>query len=793
MFSNILGGAAGFPVADLGDEISQSLRFGSGRRLFNNDFSQNHGEDATISFWFKRGKLGTLQTLGCQDNGQHNLFARFNTSDQLVVLTHGGDGGFTTTRRFRDTSAWYHFVLTDEKCWINGEVIDTGTFMDGQESHSRFNIGLYGANLTQHFDGYMADFYFVDGTNMDATDFGRYNDDGIWVPETPTISSYGNNGFHLTFDSSQTNGIGHDSSGQDNHFTASGFDTSAVSSTNTSNDVGIPDTPTTLYPTYNFPACHSSQTLSDANLATSASSYTFAPATISIPANCGKKFYWEVTVTNVSGNPTIGMTDPTQRVGQQSAYNWVWAPTLEDIESPQGNISDLVDTGVSTVNTASGTTYMFAYDADTQNVWIGDNGNWYKRDGAAGVGNPGAGTNPFLTVSDNCIIDGNTYAPCTAGSSAGTTAYEMNFGQFDFQHTVPTGFVDLNSENLPEPEIIDGKKHFNILTWDGTDSSNTITGLDFQPDFVWVKKTTGSESHRLADVNRGSTVGIASDNGNAETDVAGSISSFNSDGITVTNAGQTNESGDSYVAWCWKAGGTPVENTNGSITSNVSANTDAGFSIVTYTGNGSNSTVGHGLTKTPEFVMYKRRDASQGWGVYTSELLANEYLQLDVNDAAFGSQNTIFNNTRPSASVLHIGTQGSTNTNNGTYVAYCWHSVEGYSKIGTYVGNGSADGSFVYLGFRPRWLLFKGNGSSCNWEIQDSTRCTTNPMLNVLYPNRTDSQTGNDTANAVDFLANGFKLRNNASNHNQNGREFIYIAFAENPFVGENVPPATAR
>ena len=808
MFSNILLGAAGFPVADLGTEISNSLRFAGGQKL-SRAFGQNHDLNCTISLWLKRGKLSSLQTVFVLDTGQNGIPIRFTSSNEFVSIRQ--DSGTQTTHEgnFRDTGAWYHICMTNHKCWVNGVEITSGTWISGSENQDDMTIGCYGDNNSQHFDGYIADFYYFDGSHLNQNCFGRYNEDGVWVPKTAvntngtalTAANYGDNGFHLDFaDSSDP---GNDVSGNNHDFTASGFDTSAVSSSNISNDVGIPDTPTTLYPTYNFPACHSSQTLSNANLATSASSYTFAPATISIPADCGKKFYWEVTVTNVSGNPTIGMTDPTQRVGQQSAYNWVWAPTLEDIESPQGNISNLVDTGVSTVNTASGTTYMFAYDADTQNVWIGDNGNWYKRDGAAGVGNPGAGTNPFLTTSDNCIIDGNTYAPCTAGSSAGTTAYEMNFGQFDFQHTMPTGFERLKSDALPEPTIKDGEKHFKAITYAGNGTDNrAITDLEFQPDFLWIKqRTDNGVDHYLTDAIMGADRFLRSNSVNPMNTTSDGVKSFDSNGFTLATGSMVNENNKNYVAWAWNAGGTSVTNTAGDRQATVRANTDAGFSIIDFIGDQDDSTVGHGLNQAPDFVIAKCRGVGQtAWQMYWSVLGVDKFLNFTTGAATtssgFWGSASDWNST-----TCGIGPNDAHHNKDAEGMRwYAWHNVEGFSRFGDYTGNGSADGAFVYTGFKPAMLIIKRENSSDHWAMYDNARDTDNPVTRQLKPDLPSSSSNgadnNSSNNAVDFLANGFKIRTSDSRINGNAsgsNHYVYACWAEHPFVGENVPPATAR
>ena len=363
------------PSADLGVEIEQSLRFNTSGYLTRAQSSSGDGliaSDRTFTFstWFKHGDMGETNIFGIHpSSGNDNWLLNWNNYSSpggtFGARDYNGHHIFTNTALYKDPSAWYHLFLTCSSGVLSLRVNNVLQNQTASMNHSMdrdFVLGAEGNSGATPMDAYLAETYFIQGTVMNAVNDGfiRLNEDGVYVPDTPTISSYGTNGWNLTYDSSQSNGIGHDSSGNGNHFTASGFDTSAISSSNESNDIDLEDTPTTLYPVYNRVAMHSSQTPSNANLQTSASSYTWAPATIGIPADCGKKFYWEVTIRNNDGNETLGMVDPTQRVGGAPLHGWVFCPPLNSIESDQGNISTVVSTSNTSITTGNGTTYMFA-------------------------------------------------------------------------------------------------------------------------------------------------------------------------------------------------------------------------------------------------------------------------------------------------------------------------------------------------------------------------------------------------------------------------------------------------
>ena len=342
--------------------------------------------------------------------------------------------------------------------------------------------------------------------------------------------------------------------------------------------------------------------------------------------------------------------------------------------------------------------------------------------------------------------------------------------------------------------IDDPSAYFNTVLYTGDNTANrAITGVGFQPDWGWLKQRNGTGFHELYDSVRGVTKALHSNASDAEVTTA-ALDSFHSDGITVSydsNNSGSNGNGKTAVWWLWRGSdSSAVSNTNGSITSTVSANTTAGFSIITYTGNETQgATIGHGLGKIPEMIIIKCRSQTDAWGVYHSSVGATKYLKLDENSATTSTGTTVFPTT-PTSSLFYLGDSGLVNGNGRTYVAYCFAEIKGYSKLGSYTGNGSTDGTFVYTGFRPAWLIIKRTDSTGNWFMFDNKREGYNPDNDRLIAD--DSLTEADPGES-DLLSNGFKMRFTSGNVNASGGTYIYMAFAENPFVDSSGVPANAR
>ena len=340
--------------------------------------------------------------------------------------------------------------------------------------------------------------------------------------------------------------------------------------------------------------------------------------------------------------------------------------------------------------------------------------------------------------------------------------------------------------------------YFNTKLYSGNSTDDTsITGVGFQPDWLWIKERTNTSGHQLQDVVRGATKQLFSNDTQAEATNTTKVKSFDSDGFTLGTSGSVNVSGDTYVAWNWKAGGSASSNSNGSITSSVSANTDAGFSIVSYTGNGTDgATVGHGLT-SPKLVLIKDRDNATPWLMYgypNHPAFPNDGSLIKLNEtSAMVTDDSSTELSIGSSTVTFVDAGSAINGSSTNFIMYCFQEKQGFSKFGSYTGNGNADGTFVYTGFKPAWLMVKSTGSG-GWLINDVKRSPHNITGLTLYADSTaseESYTGG--ASEWDFLSNGFKNRDAGSAQNTSGTSYIYMAFAENPFVASNFNAATAR
>jgi len=534
------------------------------------------------------------------------------------------------------------------------------------------------------------------------------------------------------------------------------------------------------YATWNPLAKSDNHTLSNGNLTITSSSYGAACATFGAQSG---KWYWEFAYTNrtATNSPVVGF-------GNEN-FNYR--------NPPSGYLgSDLNGGGINTISgtaqiNATSTSYgsaissgdllMFAMDLDNRKFYIGKNGTWFNS------GDPVAGTGQWPYSG---TITGTTFFPAVNMFQDTGTA---NFGQLPFAYAAPTGYKSLCTTNLPDPAIADGSTNFDVALYTGngvnTNDGNTITGLNFKPDFVWLKCRSSAETHSLQDVLRGPRATMYSQSTENENANRGYINSFTSDGFTTGNANgasinPNNANGFTYATWNWKAGGTGVSNTAGSITSTVSANPTAGFSVLTYTGNGTaGATVGHGLSVAPSFLVVKNRDtAGEQWVVYHKTLGGTQYLKLS-DTSAVGASVIVWNNTDPTSSVITLGNWSAVNQSTKSHVCYAFSPVEGYSAFGSYTGNGSADGPFVYTNHRPRFLLVKCSSvAGEDWIIVDAVRNEYNYVNKFLFPNLSNAEGAAASNNVVDFLSNGFKVRSTSGAWNSSSATYVYASFCENPF-----------
>jgi hypothetical protein len=706
-----------------------------------------------------------------------------------------------TSQVFRDPSAWYHIVLSVDttqatandrlKLYVNGTQVTTFSTTNNPTQNADLGVNqaaatYIGFSNTQYFDGYLTEINFIDGQALTPSDFGETDSaTGVWKPKAYS-GTYGTNGFYLKFaDNSGTTSttLGKDSSGNGNNWTPNNFSVTAGAG----ND-SLVDSPTAYgtdsglgaevrgnYCTLNALWKNSAWSPTNGNLTANMGSGTngyVALGSFAMPAGEGK-WYFEIVFT--SGSPSSA----NQQVGI--------VPISGSYAATQVANTD--------ISNAYSTTNGYAYNAGgTKNSPAGRNAtytgaaSWGVNDVVGVAFDAGAGT---LTFYKNGVSQGQAFSGITTSEGfypaiadyAGLTV-NINCGQRPWYSTAPSGFKALCTQNLPTPTIgatstTQANKYFTpyLYTADGT-SPKSRTGIGFAPDFLWFKSRSTTFSHALYDQVRGTNKGLQTNTTAAENTYT-LLSTFGSDGFTTTTDGTVgnilNDGTNTYVTWAWKANGAGSTNTAGTITSTVSANTTAGFSIATYTGNGSSSqTVGHGLGVAPGMVIIKTRSNSDNWRVWHTSLTSGQTLTLNSTAAQAASG---FWPSNPSTSVVYLGTDSSVNSSTWTYVMYSFAPVAGYSAFGSYTGNGSADGPFVYTGFRPAFVLIKRTDSTSSWWMMDSKRDPYNVNVNYLIA---DGSGAEATYTSMDFLSNGFKPRNTSSSFNSGTH--IYMAFAENPF-----------
>jgi hypothetical protein len=757
----------------------------------------------TWSGWVKRGTLGTRNiVIQAEAGGNTNAVVEFNSSDQLRFFQQvGGVDNFQliTTQVFRDPSAWYHIVIQLDttqatstnraKLYVNGSQITAlaTAVYPAQNFDGSFNnnvaqyIGTWLA-VPAYFDGYLEEINFIDGQALTPSSFGAYNSYGVWSPAKYT-GTYGTNGFYLNFqdNSALTTtaniGIGADSSGNGNYWTSNNISLTAGATYDSMLDVPTNTSPTNANYCVVNPVSAGANGISNANL-----TVTYAAASIAYQQRCtftppSGQWYHEANLASFSvgdaGNnsQTFGWASFTNSA-TVIVYGWVTDGSVMRLSlSYVINGVQQSRTNIDTVTPISTDVFALAFDINTGTITAYKNG--VQRAQITSISNVGDWT-PVI------VRDGTNNA----------ATWNINFGQRPFSYTPPTGFNRLNTYNLPDSIVPVGAQYMaaTLYTGNGTTQTitNTVNGTSFQPDLLWTKARSSTAFHYLQDSVRGVNKALFSNSTDAEFTTT-TTTALNNNGFSFNGAESgLNANTITYVGWQWRASNaSAVTNTSGSITSQVSANQTAGFSIVTYTGTGANATVGHGLNVAPKMIIMKARStAGQNWIVYQASMDAtpqNYVMGLNLT-VAKSLDSTMLNNTAPTSSVWTIGTNTSVNNSGTTYVAYCFAAVPGYSAFGSYTGNGSADGPFVYLGFRPRFVMIKGSSFASNWFVIDTSRDTYNVAPNALRPNLSDVETTGSSTYSIDVLSSGFKLRTSAADSNTNGATFIYACFAENPF-----------
>lgn len=779
--------------SDDGYNLTRSLRFRSSASAYlNRATSAGNQQIFTLSTWIKysiRGSDSSFFSAGALNN---DLFFQFNsssgTAERLQIFGRNSSTtqfNLITSQVFRDPSSWYHIVIAFDttqatasnriKLYVNGSQVtafDTSTYpsqnanININKSSSSSYIGN-GLGSLNYLDGYLAEVNFIDGQALTPSSFGATSSTtGVWQPKKYT-GTYGTNGFYLPFTdnsaltSGSNAGLGKDFSGNGNY-----WNTNNISITSGSTYDSMTDVPTLTSATAsNFSVMNpldqaGGLLVTDGNLKVTANTgWDGARATFSLPST--GKYYWETTCISRSTGATVGILSTTAVItGDLGA-----AATGYVYNSGDGQKYNNGSASAYGATWGTNDVIGIAWDADAGSLVFYKNGT---SQGTAWTGLSG------------------TFSPAIGVN--GSDSMAANFGQRPFAYTPPTGYVALNTFNLPTPTIgatasSQANKYFDATLYTGNGTSQSVVNAGgFQPDLVWIKMRSGAAGNELFDSARGANIVLFSNATNAESN-SGTMSAFNSNGFTpVYQASDvsTNNNGSTFVGWQWKANGSGSSNTAGSITSTVSANTTSGFSVVTYTGNGvDGATVGHGLGVTPKMIIIKARGAAVNWTVYNSVL--GNTAGLHINTTGGSDTNSgFFNNTSPSSTTFTLGSGSTVNTNGGTYVAYCWSEIAGFSKFGSYTGNGSTDGPFIATGFKPRYIMIKRTDAAQSWWITDTARNPYNTCNLDLFANLSNAEENNGYN--LDLLSNGVKIRTSTNDRNASGGTYIYMAFAENPF-----------
>jgi len=855
MAANLILPAGSAAAADStpADPVTRSLRFdGSSSKLTRTPSSASSATACTISFWVKRGKTDEENTVfHAGTAGGDRGHVRFNSNNTLEAACYNGSWfvELKTYAVYRDPSAFYHiFVSIDTtngtgKLFVNGEEPSLQTNTTNSSSTvlpfgktMEHQIGQRGFDSTGYHDGLVSDFYFIDGTALSTPVGNLIQDTGYlsYKPKAFNMSSYSGNSFHLEFEDSSD--IGSDSTSNSNDWSTTGI---------SSHDVLL-DTPTKNYATLNplQKAGSNGSDPSEGNLSLVGGSNPSKAFSSTIAANSGK-YYAEFYLSSL-GYPSVSVSDTSLWVSNYGSGRVEGNGSITyDVRSATGSgqyfINSTSGGSALSITPSAGDIIQVAFDADTRNVWFGRNGTWN------GSGDPANGTNNVGVVGGTDVLtvvlrseSGTTIAGFGADPTfAGNKTSGQDTSQSEFYYAPPTGFKSLNTSNLDAPSVTPAQ-NFDILTYNGNSdtfngsgSTQNVTGVNFDVGMAWIKDRdnrasdtyTGSETDEYGNYLFDTVTSTSVGGYNIDYDVASGMgggaylnSSYNgvtsfsagsgtNRGITVDEAGETNfnyddgmgEMGESfterYVAWLWKLGSTGSSSTwNSSYTAPTTEhyNDSAGVTTIEVTpASSGNLEVAHSLSAAPEFfwVTADQEDSDfSGFPAFHKDLTSGSYLQLDGNSAQSSNSN-YFPSGAAHADYIKLGSAFIDSMGSGFNLRiWAFTGVDGYSKFGSYTPNGNVNGPFIYTGFRPAFVMTKWTGSyggGQGWGIKDSTRDTYNPAQNLLHSNTSAAEGTNE---AIDIVSNGFKIRatNNTINSPNGTAKYIFAAFAESPFKHAN-------
>ena len=807
--------ASGFDTTLISNSIWLDGSGTSGDSLTRSWGAPNNQDRWIWSTWYcplrEADSTGNRGVIFASGSGSNGFYLIHTSNDSTFGIFHrddaGNEGAINTTESYRDLGRWLHLLVDYDSAnstaadrislYVNGVKtgVNSGT-RPGSGNHINVNVSgqthRIGQDLSStpnyHASCYLSQTLFLDNKSIAAGDYAITDFFG-------TPATFGTNGSQIIplsdVEMTAIANAGGDQSSlllytnasdpeadASNKNSGSGNDwsTSTVGTANQSTN-----TPSLVYPTLNPLAQNSTGvTLSNGNLgvARSSSSHGVVASTMGMTSG---KFYCEVTI-NDSSNFVVGLVEgqllstANRYLGQDSnTYGY-------DAGGQKVTGGSYSSYGTSYT---SGDVVSIIFDADAGKLFFGKDGT------VQNSGNPVDGT--------NFAFENLTNGPYFFAASVEnvSSANVFNFGTSSFAHTPPTGFVALNSANLTAPTHF-GCDYFTPVKYTGNGTAigsggKAVTGANLQPDFVWIKNRDASDSHALYDVVRGTTKQAETDTTAIETTEAEGLSTFGSDGFTVGSLAEVNTSSEDFISWNFKAGGSASSNGSGSITSSVSAAAPGHFSIVSWTGNTTaGATVGHGLGGTPEFIIgIARNESGENKPVYHKFMTADtDHLKINENNAQGTAGTTIWDVSAMSSTVIGLGAAAQSNSTNGM-IAFCFRSVPGVCKVGSYVGNGNADGPYVVTGFTPSWVMVKPIGASNPWTITDTARDPVNATTRRLHPNLNQAEE-TDSLTCGDILADGFKVRASHGNVNQSGISFLYVALSQIAGNG-TLPPILGR
>ena len=762
--SNLIAGASAGGASGV---IQNSIRFRSDANAYMGQgmTGGGTGQAFTASVWVKRGALSGKQTLLYVNQAPSTFYAELfiNTSSELEFVVYNGTTNITriySYARLLDPSAWYHVVLSVDSAlgnaslYLNGELLDLLGSTKAASGQNCYVGGDYTHTIgSQISDFTLAHYILVSDQELPPTDFGQYlASSGSWAPKS-YLGTYGTNGFRLLFERYTA---GTDSSGNANNFSFFGIQSA----------LGIDH-----------------DYLFDVPVAVDRDIANYMVFRSNRQPNPGTG---TMTYCNLGISTTVSEANVDYLSDQPLPLTGRWYFTVYSTSYARISLARADGTSVDTLKGFGTQGVGIAIDMDTGYVWS-DNlggGSFSRADATAGI-NPDS----TFSVGTQTVPIYLMYRDTSSSFSAEAV---FNFGQQPFSQSQPDGFAKLNTFTLAQAtpyasSVPDGSSYFYPTRYIGNGTSQTID-LPFYPGLIWGKATSTTTSHRVFDVVRGVTNVLTPNAKDAETTESGVtdfVDAGGATGFTVGSDANLNANTVSFATWNWAAGGAPVSNTAGSITSQVSASVPSGFSIASYTGTGASGSIGHGLGAAPELLIVKTRDSgTQGGVIYSGSLGSSEYLQLfaDVADSQAVSVTDANVWGTPTSTVFSVGSSTKSNALGEDYIAYCFASVPGYSKVGTYTGTGAP--TPVFLGFKPAFILVKNldaSGSAGNWTMVDKEGNQGAWKYQYLIANTTSAETGSYLTPRFYFYADG--MAPGMSTHWASGFRYIYLAVAENPFT----------